>query len=77
MCDHQINLIFPSNKVSLSNVALAHQEGSSGESLKPLKDVDAADEVEIVEMREMEDHSRVCNEFVIAPSELQTLLLAC
>ena len=77
MCDCQINLIFPSNKVSLSNVTLTHQEGSSGESSKPLKDVDAADEVKIVEMHELEDHSRVRNEFIIALSESQTLLLAC
>ena len=77
MCDRQIDLIFPSNKVSLSNVTLTHQEGSSGESLKPLKDVDAADEVKIVEMHKLEDHSRVRNEFIIALSESQTLLLAC
>ena len=48
---------------------------SSGESLKPLKDVDAANEVEIMEMCEMEDHSRVHYEFVVALSKLQTLLL--
>ena len=59
----------------MSNVALAHQEGPSGGSSKTSKDIDAGDEVKIVETCKMEDHSWVRNEFVIALSESQTLLL--